>query len=135
MTTLERFAILGDHASQDECTRLGIMLQCPFCGGDAWEDHFTENSHNGNTVYRYLCNSCSCGTWWHKHAIDALREWNTRQAPPIGRCFECKHLGERTVHETGEKENFCNHDKYGLFALDSTNAYCSYFEPKKRSEQ
>lgn len=123
MTILERFAILGDHASQDECTLLGIMLPCPFCGGDAWEDHFTANSNNGNTVYRYLCNSCSCGTWWHKHAIDALREWNTRKAPPIkdtnilsgynlSRCCDCARMKHGKCERTGLKEDpwgFCIH--------------------------
>lgn len=32
MTELERRALLGDRQAQEECTRLGIVLPCPFCG-------------------------------------------------------------------------------------------------------
>lgn len=34
MTDLERRALLGDRQAQEECTRHGIVLPCPFCGGD-----------------------------------------------------------------------------------------------------
>lgn len=35
MTDLERRALLGDQQAQEECTRRGIVLACPFCGGSA----------------------------------------------------------------------------------------------------
>lgn len=135
MTALERRALMGDAEAQRECTEKGITLPCPCCGGKP-DVFFTGLRHTfGPQRFRVMCTSCLVGTWWSRYRHGALTDWNTRPAPPIGRCFECKHLGERTVHETGGKENFCNHDQYGLFALDSTNAYCSYFEPKVRSEQ
>lgn len=134
MTDLERRALLGDAETKRECTEKGIVLGCWRCGGDA---EVKCVSTVGRPLYAVSCKKHYCGAYGcaHRTEKEAISYWNTRPAPPIGRCFECKHLGERTVHETGEKENFCNHDKYGLFALDSTNAYCSYFESKKRSEQ
>lgn len=35
MNDLERRALLGDKQAQEECTRRGILLPCPFCGGEA----------------------------------------------------------------------------------------------------
>lgn len=35
MTELERRALLGDKQAQEECTRQGILLPCPFCGGNS----------------------------------------------------------------------------------------------------
>ena len=32
MTEFERKAMLGDKQAQEECTRKGIVLSCPFCG-------------------------------------------------------------------------------------------------------
>lgn len=32
MTELERRALLGDPEAQEQCTRQGIVLACPFCG-------------------------------------------------------------------------------------------------------
>lgn len=144
MTDLERRALLGDKQAQEECTRRGIVLTCPLCGRAVTTRIRPEK---GAVTLSIICVECRIERSVRVEMIDAefrkieneinklVNDWNTRPAPPIGRCGECKHLGERTVHETGEKENFCNHDQYGLFALDSTNAYCSYFEPKERSEQ
>lgn len=35
MAYLERRALLGDRQAQEECTRRGIVLACPFCGGNS----------------------------------------------------------------------------------------------------
>ena len=35
MTILERRALLGDKEAQKECTKNGILLPCPCCGGQA----------------------------------------------------------------------------------------------------
>lgn len=34
MTELERKALMGDEQAQEECTRQGIVLPCPFCGSE-----------------------------------------------------------------------------------------------------
>ena len=46
------------------------------------------------------------------------------------RCKDCKYFGESITKDPKNNEFFCNHGQYGLFALDSTDAYCSYFEPE-----
>ena len=88
MTDLERRALLGDRQAQEECTRKGIVLPCPFCGGEAEaieEDGF----------YTVVCKDRYCISNdirpEYRKAMVALAAWNTRQGPLIGRCVECKH--------------------------------------------
>lgn len=35
MNNLIRRALVGDREAQKECTKQGIVLPCPFCGGEA----------------------------------------------------------------------------------------------------
>ncbi len=103
MTELERHALMGDAEAQKECTEKGIVLHCPFCGQNF---NFLDDL---NMVYHtYDC--CIV------HGLIPLPQWNTRSAPTIGRCGECKHW------DYG--------DCYRL-ELSRPNDYCSYFEPKQ----
>lgn len=126
MKTIEYRALMGDKEAQMECTQQGIALPCPCCEApmekkSGWFYHSNVRCILGLQAFKISDKDC-------------LDLWNRRPAPPIGRCKDCKHLGERIVHETGQKENFCNHDRYGLFAFDSTEAYCGYFEPKEKTK-
>ena len=78
MTDLERRALLGDRQAQEECTRKGVVLPCPFCGGEAElieEDGFC-------TV---VCKDRYCISNdirpEYSEAMVALADWNTRQGP------------------------------------------------------
>lgn len=53
----------------------------------------------------------------------AEAEWNTRPAPPIGRCGERKHWYKK-------------HCAHGACATEPTKSsfYCGNFEPKEREE-
>lgn len=93
MTDLERRALLGCRDAQEECTRRGIVLMCPCCGCD-------ERDMIGLSVfheqYFYSCEACGCNgpIVYDNYDCDypeheALTRWNTRPAPPIGRCGEC----------------------------------------------
>lgn len=107
---LIRRALLGDQEAQKECTEKGIMLPCPKCFSDG-----VKIEGDGHDIYDpdtlgYLdsvpdsilyvtcdsCNLCSnCVTVEDgEEREDAekrlIAEWNTRPAPPIGRCGECK---------------------------------------------
>lgn len=124
MTDLERRALLGDRQAQEECTRKGVVLPCPFCGGEAElieEDGF----------YTVVCKDGRCISSdiqpEYGNAMVALADWNTRQAPPIGRCVECKH---------GSKDDptVCNHPVTGLFDVLTPDDFCSYFEPEDGEE-
>lgn len=75
MTDLERRALLGDRQAQEECTRKGIVLPCPFCGGEAEaieEDGF----------YTVVCKDRYCISNdirpEYREAMVALADWNTR---------------------------------------------------------
>lgn len=117
MTELERRALLGDKEAQKECTEKGIMLPCPSCAGSFIELH--------NSIESWY--ECKCGFAGPLKVgpTAALKAWNTRPEPPIGRCGECNHRYENELNE------------YVCEILDISsddNFYCSYFEPKESEE-
>lgn len=85
MTELERLALLGDRKAQKECARKGILLPCPLCGGKA-EPH---TSYDG--MYIVQCTVCGCSTLHEQGLRFVFGKWNTRPAPPIGLCKDCKY--------------------------------------------
>lgn len=126
MTDLERRALLGDRQAQEECTRQGIVLRCPFCGSlseiheaEAISEYATYKKDiprnarflrqviypSGRKYYEYRrktfipkCCETSCPGRIQKQyrtREQAISAWNTRPAPPIGRCGECKHWYKR----------------------------------------
>ena len=131
MTDLERRSLWGDRQAQEECTRRGIVLPCPFCGCD-------ERDMLGMSVYHdqyfYCCESCGCNgpivyvndnCDYPQH--EALVLWNTRPAPPIGRCGECTHF-----HYNLECDTYCSH-REGLPDPEEDD-FCRYFKPKGGKE-
>ena len=106
MTDLERRALLGDAEAQQECTKKGIVLACPFCG----QEKIRILPVCGQGFIE--CPKCHCTTDLVDSVETAINHWNTRPAPPIGRCVECAYLkpwGE--CSNTGEmksKDGFCN---------------------------
>ena len=108
MTELERRALLGDKQAQYKCTKNGIVLPCPFCGGAAMIEYDTVSPFE----YNVFCGDCGVMLGISEDKRVAISEWNTRHAPPIGRCVECAYLkpwGE--CSNTGEmksKDGFCN---------------------------
>ena len=140
MTDLERRALLGDAEAQRECTERGTMLPCPFCGGRAVY-HTTSTTSSGNIrgwQFGIKCTKCNIGTPKMAYRLNvdfmkdgsirvcdderegALRTWNTRPAPPIGRCGECAHWHKGNCASSGP----C--------AVEETDAefYCPNFKLK-----
>ena len=120
MTELERRAMLGDRKAQEECTRRGIAIPCPKCGSE-----WTQVRHMGwgrpsafNTGYRVECTDCLVVNGAHKTEKEALADWNTRPAPPIGRCKDCANW-------------YKGHCAHGQCAAEPTDAdfFCGNFEP------
>ena len=116
---LIRRALMGDKQAQEECTAEGIVLPCPFCGGNKIKtpyvcgDHFIE------------CSSCHSASNIVSSRKQALKLWNTRPAPSIGRCGECKYFYS-CISETG-----CT-NPLGMYQTELTEIdYCSYFKPKE----
>ncbi len=121
MTNLERRALLGDREAQEECTRQGVVLPCPICGGEArafLRQPYTRNRH------WYRCRKCLSKSHGYSTAEAALAAWNTRQAPPIVRCRECKHYKT----PVGAVGGWCECE---LTPFDTEpDGFCSYGESK-----
>ena len=128
MTNLEHRALLGDREAQDECTRQGIVLPCPFCGAKAEIDVVKKG-------YKSIisCKTHWCGFLRHSYNngdtdVNAARRllsiWNTRQGPPIVRCGECKHYKT----PVGAVGGWCECE---LTPFDEPDDFCSYGESKE----
>lgn len=115
-------ALLGDQKVQKECTEKGIVLPCWRCGG---ESEIQELHTGGKPIYAVTCKKTYCGAYGCAHNTQqkAIEYWNTRPAPPIGRCGECKYSREPT------KQDYEELDRYSLMHKDV--CVCTYDEPKE----
>lgn len=132
MTDLERRALLGDAEAQRECTEKGIVLPCWRCGGQA---EAKQVSGVGRPLYAVSCKKHYCGAYGcaHRTEKEAISYWNTRPAPPIGRCGECKHSTNPAALTMiyGEPGTLtCRHGPCNRRNVNE-NDFCSYFEPKE----
>lgn len=113
---LIRRALLGDQEAQKECTEKGIVLPCPFCG--------SKNIVISNWgLWRVWCQACLGKSDDQLSRVDSIKKWNTRPAPPIGKCGECKYSREPT------KQDYEELDRYSLMHKDA--CVCTYDEPKE----
>lgn len=129
MNELTRKALLGDGQAQDACTQNRILLPCPYCGGTALKIDSRskeagycgyDDSRVDNVTYSVRCNKChargpSSGgkvvvgldappPWAHTRKeleIGAVKKWNTRPAPLVGRCITCGHRGRCEIEGIG----------------------------------
>lgn len=132
MGNLVRKALMGNKQAQEECTAKGIALPCPFCGGKAtMQQDITgrESYHVACSNVKDMCNLIAGLPMWSESEEDALKSWNARPAPPIGRCGECEFytvLGHCKVHSQEP-------DQYGLgtYVEMLPDDFCSYFEPRE----
>lgn len=116
MNEFERRALLGDKQAQEECTRQGIVQACPFCG------------RSEETVFKLAHSNLYAHKRTGKCALDGmiiynLADWNTRPAPPLGRCAECAH-------------RYKGHCVSGPCAAEETDAdfYCRNFKEKENKD-
>lgn len=117
MTDLERRALLGDRQAQEECTEKRIVLGCPLCNGKV------KVSTAGRLFH---CRSCNFTLTFPARLspLEAISRWNTRPAPPIGRCVEC---GAYTPEGNGL--GYCSDG-----AAKTDDGYCDCFYPKGGEE-
>lgn len=121
MNDLERRALLGDTKAQRECTDRKIVLPCPHCGGEAEIFSADMDAPYAHTEYQVMCKSCFASSWLDRSKRFSLQEWNTRPAPPIGRCGECAN-----ACNPGDSIMTC-----GIFERDMLpDDFCSQFVPK-----
>ena len=113
---LIRRALMGSREAQQECTRREIVLPCPKCGKGKiifWD----------KKMKWYSCWDCGMKSGPKKSFGEALRDWNTRPAPPIGRCRDC--LWYLPISKR------CKYSLGGLWGEVNELSFCSYFEPKE----
>ena len=128
---LIRRALMGDKQAQGLCTAKGIALPCPLCGGKAtMQQDITggESYHVVCSNVKDMCNLVAGLPMWSESEEDALKVWNTRPAPPIGRCGECK-CWQRNGSDWGSCSKWYTEDKVQAFMLEDD--FCSYFESKE----
>ena len=136
MDELIRRALLGSREAQQACTDKGIVLPCPCCKGEAYTETFFERKGLRTVVGCSECPvSLSTITYDTEEIAQkkALKDWNTRPAPPVGRCGECKYfnhffnaVGHCMIHSQ-EKDSFGDGYRVEMLKTD----FCSYFEPKE----
>lgn len=119
MTELERRALLGDRKAQEECTRRGIVLVCPRCEKGGASTKYVMGD------YWYECPHCHSASGFHSSAEVALADWNTRPAPPVGRCGECGNACD-------VRDNLLRCDIFNRDMMPDD--FCSQFEPKGGEE-
>lgn len=123
MTDLERRALLGDREAQKECTEKGIVLPCPFCGSEAK----IINLIGAHFVY---CEECSASKRLSNSERRAVESWNTRTAPPVGRCGTCRWFADNNRGEWYGCKMF-----NAILAVPEdapkANDFCSDYEPKE----
>lgn len=113
---LIRRALLGDQQAQQECTRREIVLPCPKCGKGKiifWD----------KKMKWYSCWDCGMKSGPKKSFGEALRDWNTRPAPPVGRCKDC--LWYLPISKR------CKYSLGGLWGEVNELSFCSCFKPKE----
>ena len=111
-------ALLGDEQAQQECTEKGIVLPCPFCGSDS--KVFADIDLFGVRCVDSTCIGHDMRAEYYLR-YKAIENWNTRPAPPIERCEDCKYytaMSHCQIHSLGP-------DQY------DPEDFCSYFEPKE----
>lgn len=122
---LIRRALLGDQQAQRKCTDEEIILPCPLCGGKA----SVQKDISGKERYHVVCsnvkNACNLVSGlpiWRGSAEEAIAEWNTRPAPPVGKCKDC-------INATNPGSNivFCDYFERDMMPDD----FCSCFEPRE----
>lgn len=113
---LIRRALMGSREAQQECTRREIVLPCPKCGKGKiifWD----------KKMKWYSCWDCGMKSGPKKSFGEALRDWNTRPAPPIGRCKDC--LWYLPISKR------CKYSIGGLWGEVNELSFCSCFNPKE----
>ena len=123
---LIRRALLGSREAQQACTDKGIVLPCPCCKGESYTETFFERKGWRTVVGCSECPvSLSTITYDTEEIAQkkALKDWNTRPAPPVGRCRDC--LWYLPISKR------CKYSLGGLWGEVNELSFCSCFNPKE----
>lgn len=122
---LIRRALLGSREAQQECTEKGIVLPCWRCGG---ESEIQELHTGGKPIYAVTCKKTYCGAYGCACSTQqkAIEYWNTRPAPPVGRCKDCSWYLPISKR--------CRCGFSGLWGEVNELSFCSEFKPREGTE-
>lgn len=133
---LIRRALIGDREARDLCTNKGVAIPCPICGKEdcieildcyTAEGLKSEGESFRKDFFKCVCNylkgGCGTSTGVSKTKQEALYKWNTRPAPPAGRCKDC--LWYLPISKR------CKYSLGGLWGEVNELSFCSCFEPKE----
>ena len=123
---LIRRALMGSREAQRACTDKGIVLPCPCCKGESYTETFFERKGWRTVVGCSECPvSLSTITYDTEEIAQkkALKDWNTRPAPPIGRCKDCLWYLPTSKR--------CKYSLGGLWGEVNELSFCSCFKPKE----
>lgn len=139
---LIRRALLGDQEAQKECTEKGIVLPCQVCGAELEKNKVLisdgkTDMYRWTNVYQHPKNTnCVVDSIWFE--ANKLSLWNTRPAPPVGRCEDCKWSRQPTEQDYIEigRDVLSYKDSCVCNFLEPADArwkndFCSYFEPRE----
>ena len=117
---LIRRAILGSREAQQECTEKGIVLPCPFCGSDS--KVFADIDLFGIRCVDSTCIGHDMRAEYYSRCR-VIEDWNTRPAPPVGRCKDCLWYLPKSKR--------CKYSLGGLWGEVNELSFCSCFNPKE----
>lgn len=133
---LIRLAMIGNEEAQDLCTVKGIAIPCPICGKESCIDILDCYTAEGldcecqsyrKESFKCVCNflkgGCGTSIGVSKTKQEALEKWNTRPAPPVGRCKDC--LWYLPISKR------CKYSLGGLWGEVNELSFCSCFKPKE----
>ena len=83
-----RRALLGDHEAARRLTDAGVLVPCPFCGGEAMVEYDTTEPFE----YAVFCGDCGVMPTTSEDEQVARLAWNTRA--PILSAEEMEMLDE-----------------------------------------
>ena len=130
---LIRRALMGDKQAQEECTEKGIALPCPCCCASVDIVCVPAHEHKILDLPAYQggcfieCTGCTYAISG-ENKKEVLKAHNTRPAPPVGRCGECK-CWQRNGSDWGSCSKWYTEDKVQAFMLKTD--FCSSFEPRE----
>lgn len=141
MSDLIRRALLGDRESQEECTRQGIVLSCPFCGGTPIFEVVSRycTSVTFEAIYEAKCRKCGMAgirstseialkngkpVVYRDGYMECLTAWNMRTVMPIGRCGSCAWRGTMG----------CVWEMVDDVEAPGPDGYCSAWAPREEEE-
>ena len=122
---LIRRALMGDQEAQEELSNKFIPIPCAFCKADG-SNMKVQYDKGVAWIECQVCGACgpiveSDDEYTGEKA--AIYAHNTRPAPPVGRCEDCKWY-------VVKKPKCCGYCKL-IQTTFGCEEFCNYFEPKE----